>query len=134
MCPEKGTLKKIVKNNPHISFADLMDGLRRAKNVNIKDLMEDSGISVRNYSRYGSQEIIPSKRTAITIGVVLGLNIDELHYFLALAGYVLSPRLLVDNAYTDAIQKNKGDGSSRIINCNLTLAKHNIEEKYLLGR
>lgn len=76
---------------------------------------------------------IPEKETVITLGVALGLNIEEMRMFLGYAGYLLSPTIQIDKYYVEIIESVGGKCPDRVDLCNEMLCAKNVEKKYLLG-
>ena len=122
-----------MENHPNLNFARLFDGILRAKNITHEDLEARTGYSRKTFSNIINKEHIPKKKTVITIGIALGLNIEQMHVFLYYAGYVLSVAIRVDNYYIEVIKEIKEDTIARVVQCNDKLKLKKLNKRYLLG-
>lgn len=77
---------------------------------------------------------IPPKKTVISLGIALGLNINEMEEFLYYAGYVFSEKVPIDVLYRKTInQVNEKNLVLRFDECNDVLRAEKVGERYLLG-
>ena len=125
--------KRIVENHPDLTFARLVDGIIQAKDIKICELAEAIGCDPKTIRRICNGCYHPPKHKVISIGLALGLNINEMNMFLLYAGYSLMPTSPDDKYYEYVIRQNKGSGISRIIDCNIEFA--NIgKDKLIFGK
>lgn len=74
--------KRIVENHPNLTFARLVDGIIQAKGIKICELAEAIGCNPKTITRICNGYYHPPKHKVISIGLALGLNINEMNMFL----------------------------------------------------
>lgn len=118
-----------METHPNLNFAELVDGLCRAKNIKKGELAHIIGYDRKIVTKIGTG-YIPPKPTVIAMGTALGLNIAQMKLFIQFAGYILCPIIPEDAAYIEVITKIGRSGSRRIDECNEVLKKKGFK---LLG-
>lgn len=123
-----------MEDHPNFNFAKLVDGILRAKKITRTNLGQRTGFERKTFYRIIVRGEIPPKKTVITLGVALGLNLEQMHIFLYYAGYLFSSVIEVDQYYVELIHKFGGEGYDRIDRINEQLELRKVEEKHLLGK
>ena len=83
--------KYIKKNKKADSFAHILDKKRKEKELSPSELYKKANIDRRSYSKFmGPERKHPSKNTAISFALALGLNRQEFDDLLQTAGFALS--------------------------------------------
>lgn len=121
-----------MKEHPRFTFANLVDVIINAKGVKVSELCGQTGYNKTTIHNIRYKGHIPEKKTVITLGIALGLNLEQMEVFLFKAGYVFCPSIENDVKYMSVIMKF-GSGNSRIIDCNIELDNLGLKDSELLG-
>lgn len=122
-----------MENQCSSCFAELIAGILKAKKTTRKQLAEMMGYDRDLFTRIGNGEV-PETRIVITIGVALGLEIQQIEVLLYYTGHILVTP--IDKKYEEVITKISGRkevGLRRILACNEELKKMKVSENQLLG-
>ena len=95
----------------------MVDGLLEEKKMSANSLAEAVGCD-RATIRRNRDGTNTKKAIIVSMGIALGLNLNEMYYFLFYAGITLCPAIPVEKCYISAIENTKGFGLSRVKKCN----------------
>lgn len=112
------------------SFSEILKILMKKKHITIEQMAEEAGVNPRTIGRYLQGSSTPNLRIAVTICVVLKLDLMQSEIFLGALGLKLRLTERADCAYAKLLSEHRG---LTVQECNRLLCSYGLEEKDWLG-
>ena len=115
-------------------FGEILTLLLKSEGISKTQAADYLGYSLKHFSRFCHGRSIPTFKSVVAFGILVGLNLEQIKSLLELAGYSFRPTI-THQQYKRVITATTGSsGVARLNFCNEKLFEAGLKNEELLGR